>query len=204
MAASAPGVVLTNASQILALPAESAYGLPVRVCGVVTAAQPDAEWDGRFFVQDSTAGIFVENIGTNQPRPGDLVEIAGLSHPGGYAPIITQPRWRKIGRAPLPSARVVAIEQLMAGIEDSQRVEISGIVRAYRTRGAVMAFEIVSGGYRLDVNTPPLPSIDPQRLIGARVRVRGTAATFYSGKLRHLITVTLHLPDPADFIVEKE
>lgn len=196
-------ILLTNACDILALPAERAYGNPVQIRGIVTAAQPDADWSGRFFIQDSTAGIFVEHIGTNQPRPGDLLEVSGLSHPGGYAPIITQPRWRKLGTAPLPAAKPTPIEQLMAGIEDSQRVEISGIVRSFRPRGMVTIFEIASGGYRLDVNTPPPPSIEPQSLIGAQVRIRGTAATFFSGKLRHLITVTLHVPRAEDFIIEK-
>ncbi len=194
---------LTNASEILALPANLAYGHKVLIRGVVTAAQPDAEWSGRFFVQDATAGVFVENIGTNQPKPGDLVEISGVSHPGGYAPIITLPKWHKMGTAPLPVAKPVLIEQLMAGIEDSQRVEISGIVRAFRLRGEVIIYEIASGGYRLDVNTPLPTSVDPETLIGATVRIRGTAATFFSGKLRHLITVTLHVPRVEDFIIEK-
>lgn len=196
-------IVLTNASAILALPADRAFGNPVAIRGIVTAAQPDTEWSGRFFVQDATAGVFVENISTNQPKPGDLVEITGLSHPGGFAPIITSPSWRKLGTAPLPEAKPVPIEQLMAGIEDSQRVEISGIVRAFRPRGAVVVFEIASGGYRLDVNVPAPIGVDPQTLIGAKVRIRGTAATFYSGKLRHLLTVSLHVPAAADFVIEK-
>jgi len=203
VAQSPPPATLTNASEILALPADQAFGTAVLIRGVVTAAQPDVDWSGRFFVQDPTAGIFVENIGTNQPKPGDLVEIVGVSHPGGYAPIITQPRWRHLGTAPLPLAKPVAIEELMAGIEDSQRVEIPGIVRAFRVRGAVIIFELASGGYRLDVNVPPLPGVAPETLIGATVRVRGTAATFFSGKLRHLITVTLHVPRAEDFIIEK-
>ena len=174
----------------------------VLIRGVVTAAQPDADWSGRFFVQDATAGIFVENVSTNQqPLPGDLVEIAGVT-PGGFAPIITQPRWHKLGTAPLPEAKAVPIEQLMAGIEDSQRVEISGIVRAFRLRGGDH-FEIASGGYRLDVNVPPPAGWIRKPSSGAQVRIRGTAATFFSGKLRHLITVTLHVPRAEDFVIEK-
>lgn len=195
--------VLTNASDILALPSDRAFGINVLIRGVVTVAQPGQEWGGRFFVQDHTAGIFVENIGTNQPAPGDLIEVSGISHPGGYAPIITAPRWRKLGTAPLPEARRVAIEQLMAGIEDSQRVEISGIVRAFRVNPPVIVFELAAGGFRLEVSAPARLEADPQTLIGAKVRVRGTAATFYSGKLRHLITVTLHVPRPEDFLIEE-
>src|SRR6187200_3444392 len=89
--AQSTNLVLTNASAILALTPDRAFGQPVRVVGVVTAAQPDREWGGRFFIQDATAGVFVENISTNQPLPGDLLEVSGVSHPGGYAPIITLP-----------------------------------------------------------------------------------------------------------------
>ena len=175
---------------------------------MVTAAQPDAEWSGRFFIQDATAGVFVENISTNkinpnQPKPGDLVEVTGISHPGGFAPIITQPRWRKLGTAPLPEAKRVPVEQLMAGFEDSQRVEISGVVRAFRPKGIVTIFEIASGGYRVEVNSPPKPDVDSKTLIGAKVRVRGTASTFFNGKLRHLITVGLHVPVASDFVIER-
>lgn len=196
--------VLTNAADVLALPdVRAAQALPVSVRGVVTAAQPDSEWQGRFFVQDATAGVFVDYVGTNQLVPGDLVAVSGFTHPGGYAPVISRPHWEKLGTAPLPPAKSVAIEQLMAGIEDSQRVEIPGIVRAFRMRQHITIFEIVSCGYRLDVHVPPPLELDPRKLIGARVRVRGTAATFFSGPLRHLITVTLHVPSAADFIVER-
>jgi signal transduction histidine kinase len=197
-----PSVVLTNAAQILALPTDHASGVQVSIRGVVTAAEPGAIWFGRFFVQDRTAGVFVENIGTNQPKPGDLVEIKGISHPGGYAPIISNPQWHKLGTAPLPEAQPVLIEQLMAGIDDSQRVEITGIVRGFRPLGEMIVFDVVSGGYRLEVNAPPPEGVDAERLIGAKVRIRGTAATFFNGKLRHLISVTLHVPRSSDFLIE--
>lgn len=195
---------LTNAAAILALPAtEAATALPVEIRGVVTAAQPDSAWSGRFFVQDTTAGVFVDFVGTNQPAPGDLVLVTGVSHPGGYAPVISSPTWQKLGVAPLPVAKPVAIEQLMSGSEDSQRVEISGIVRAFRWREKIIIFEISSGGYRLDVHVPALNGYSPEQLIGAQVQVRGTAATFFSGPLRHLITVTIHVPVAGDFVVER-
>src|ERR1700733_12065936 len=109
--------VLTNASQVLCLPAERAIlGESIRVTGVVTSAEPG--WEGRFFVQDQSGGIFVENLGAAPPQPGDLVEVSGISHPGAFAPIITRPHWKKLGTAPLPPPKTVPIEQLMAGVED--------------------------------------------------------------------------------------
>src|SRR4051812_1869793 len=76
---------LTNGAQVLSLSAERAsLGVKVTVTGVVTAAEPN--WGGRFFVQDGTGGVFVEYINIDQPTPGDLVEVSGISHPGAFAP----------------------------------------------------------------------------------------------------------------------
>src|ERR1035437_10870809 len=138
---------LTNASDVLALPAkEASLGVPIFVKGVVTTAETN--WDGRFFVQDSSGGVFVDNISNQQPVPGDVVEVSGISHPGGYAPVITNPHWQKLGTAPLPEAKPVTIEQLMSGVEDSQRTEIAGIVRTAQLSGHRIGIELVSGGYR--------------------------------------------------------
>src|SRR5438128_12617220 len=67
---------LTNAADVLSLSAEEALkGLPVRVRGVVTVAEP--LWGGQFFIQDQTSGVFVENVSTNRPEVGDVLELIG-------------------------------------------------------------------------------------------------------------------------------
>src|SRR5262245_36640671 len=76
---------LTRAADVLALPAERALqGFPVHLQGVVTVAEK--YWKGRFFVNDESGGVFVDNVSTNQPRVGDLVDVRGISHPGAFAP----------------------------------------------------------------------------------------------------------------------
>jgi signal transduction histidine kinase len=193
--------LLTNAADVISLPAErAARSLPVSVKGVVTAADPVLK--GRFFIQDSTGGVFVDNVDGERPNPGDVVEVTGITHPGAYAPIITAPQVRKIGTAPLPSARPVSIERLMSGVEDSQRIEISGMVRGARVDGARLSLDLVSGGYRFRAYVPATPEMDPQSLIAAQVRVRGTAAEAHNRSLRHFISLELYVPTPADFIVE--
>ena len=100
---------LTNAAQVLALTVDrAAQHLPVRVSGIVTLAEPG--WEGRFFLQDDSGGVFVELISTNHPEQGDVVAVSGVSSPGGYAPMITAPEWEKIGTGPLPAPRQVPIE----------------------------------------------------------------------------------------------
>jgi len=206
-AESMTNAVMTNAFDVLLLPGDTAWGRPVKVRGVVTAAEPSTaakpDWEGRFFVQDATAGIFAEDSNHTRPAPGDFVEVTGTTHPGGFAPFISYASWQKLGIAPLPPAKVVDIEQLMAGSEDSQRVEITGTIRTAQAENPIVMYEIVSGGYRLTAYAPPLEGVALETLIGARVRVRGTASTFFSGQLRQLITVELNVPFISDFIVEK-
>jgi signal transduction histidine kinase len=193
---------LTNASAVLALPAKEALsGIPILVKGVVTAAETN--WNGRFFVQDSSGGVFVNNISREQPVPGDVVEVSGKSYPGGYAPVITKPHWKKLGTAPLPEARPVTSERLMSGAEDSQRVEISGIVRTAQFSGNTIGIELVSGGYRFRAFFPIAPAVDPQSLVGAKVLLKGTAAAAFNAPLRHFLTVTLFIPQLSDFIIEE-
>ena len=163
VSAQSTNALLTNAIDVLSLPGDRAFGMGISIRGVVTAAQPvtatTPNWEGRFFVQDGTAGIFAEDNSHRQPAAGDYVEVTGTSHPGGFAPFISNAHWKKLGTAPLPAATPVPIEELMAGIEDSQRVEISGIIRAVQGDGPVVMYEIASGGYRLSVYAPPLLSL---------------------------------------------
>jgi signal transduction histidine kinase len=194
--------VLTNAADVLALSAEqAARSLKVSVTGTVTAADPVLK--GRFFLQDSTAGVFVDNVNGRRPEPGDLVQVSGITHPGAYAPIITAPQVRKLGTAPLPPARPVTIERLMSGAEDSQRIEVTGVVRDARADGVRLTVDLVSGGYRFRVFAPVSSDLDPQKLVAAAVRVRGTAAEAHNRSLRQLVAVEVYVPVLAEFIVEQ-
>ncbi len=195
---------LATAAAVLSLDAERAGSrLPVAVSGVVTAAEPD--WNGQFFVQDATGGVFVENLQAASPLPGDVVAIAGVSHPGAFAPIVSEPRWKKTGTAPLPPAKLVSIENLESGAEDGERIEISGIVRSLRIDGSRINVELAVGGYRLQVRAPVAAVESAPALVGARVRVRGTTATHYNAALRHLTAVAVYVPRAGDFtILESE
>jgi signal transduction histidine kinase len=198
----ADATTLTNAAAVLALSASDALsGIPVSVTGVVTAAETN--WNGRFFMQDASGGVFVENRSNTQPLPGDLVQVTGISHPGGYAPIITKPHWKKVGTAPLPEAKAISTERLMSGAEDSQRVQISGIVRTAQFSGPLIGVELASAGYRFRAYFPEPPGLQPDSLIGAQVSLCGTAAAAFNAPLRHIVTVTLFAPQVADFQVQE-
>jgi signal transduction histidine kinase len=194
--------VLTNAADVLSLSADQARKkLPVFVRGVVTAAEPT--WRGQFFVQDATSGVFVENKADDHPEPGDVVEVKGLTQPGAFAPIISKPSWTIVGTAPLPKAKRVSLEQLMSGLEDGQRVEIGGTVRAVTALTAALDIEIASGGNRIHVFRKRPSDVDPQNLVGARVRARGVVAASFNAALRHLMSVVMFVTATNDFVVEQ-
>lgn len=193
--------LLTNAESVISLSPDRAAGsLRVAVTGVVTAADPTLK--GRFFIQDSTAGVFVDNANGTRREPGDVLAITGITHPGAYAPIITAPQIRKIGTAPLPPARPVSIERLISGVEDSQRIEISGMVRDAHVDGSRLTMDLVSGGYRFRAYVPASAATDIQKLIAAHVRVRGTASESHNRSLRHFIAPEIYVPSASDFIIE--
>ncbi len=197
-----PRRVITTAAEVRALPTDAAQSkLPVTLRGVVTAAEPD--WLGKFVLQDQSAGIFVRNTGL-QPAIGDYLEISGTTESGWFAPVVETTGWKKLGTAPLPPAKPVSVERLMAGVEASQRIEITGIVRSvsYVASQKTMV-EVSIGGYRVRV-FPKLPgNINPRSLVAAKVRVRGTAGTTFNAARRQLTAVTLMVPRVEDFVVEE-
>jgi signal transduction histidine kinase len=200
--AQAAGGLLTNALDVISLPAEKAsLSLKVLVTGVVTASDPALK--GRFFVQDATGGVFVDNVNRAHLTAGELVEVSGITYAGAYAPTITAPRVRVKGTAPLPAAKPVSIEQLMSGAEDSQRIETTGIVRDARVDGSRLAIDLAAGGYRFRAYATVPADFRFETLVGSQVRIRGTAAEAHNRSLRQLILVEVYIPVLADLVVEK-
>jgi len=195
--------LLTNAADVLSLPEGLARkSIPVQIRGVVTAAEPG--WNGQFFVQDETSGVFVENRSDRYPKPGDVVEVTGSTWPGSFAPIIAKPKWKALGAGPLPRAKSVSLDQLMTGLEDGQRVRISGIVRSVTVLTTALDIEVASGGNRMHVfRHRTANDLDPQKLVGARVHVSGTVAASFNAALRHLMYVVMFVPQSEDFVVEQ-
>jgi signal transduction histidine kinase len=194
--------LLTNAAQVLSLSADQARKrIPVSVKGIVTASE--LTWNGKFFLQDETSGVFVGNSPTGRPDVGDVLEVTGVTYPGAYAPTITSAKWKKVGTAPLPEPRRVPIEQIMSGVEDGQRVEITGVIRAVTPAKTNIDVVLASGGYRLHAFPKTPMDLDPLSLIGAKVRIRGTAAASFNRALRHMVSVVLFVPQHEDFVIEE-
>ena len=202
LAAESPAdLVLTNVASVRSLsPEDAARRLPVRVSGVVTFVFDR----GACFIQDETAGIYV---GTGaelaDPKPGDLLAIEGITGPGEYAPIIRPSSSRVLGRTNFPAPKRVAYEDLITGREDSQWVEVAGLVRACNGEPSQSGvLEIATGGGRLSAFVPAGTNTSLARLVDCRVRVRGVCGTWFN-RLRQLFGVRLMVPSAEEILVEE-
>ncbi len=121
---------LSSAGQVRALASgHKAIGGRVHIVGIVTAV---SGYPRSFFIQDSTAGIDVEQSDT-EVHVGDRVDLSGVTGPGHFAPIVVATRVKVLGTGPLPPARRVVHADLMGGEQDSQRIEVEGVVRVVST-----------------------------------------------------------------------
>ncbi|MGH7989099.1 MAG: PAS domain-containing sensor histidine kinase, partial [Limisphaerales bacterium] len=195
---------LWTAEQIRQLTqAEAAQRYPVRLQGVVTFFDQNNYFS---FVQDGTAGIYfsLDDLSDNPPlAAGQLVEMEGKTDPGEYAPIVAPSQIQILGRGAFPAAKPVTFEQLASGQEDSQFVEIHGIVRAAHFDEASKFFlvEIATGGGRLTAYASKLPVAQSGDLVDSTVTVRGVCITRFN-RQRQLFDIRLLVPRPTDLVVD--
>ena len=196
---------LQSAGQILTLSLEEASKAhDVAIRGVVTYTDPT--WSGQFFLQDATGGVFVGVSDQPDPKPGDVVEVVGKSHPGAFAPFISLPRWEKVGTAPLPVAKPIAMERFASGIDDGLRVEVAGRVRHVRAEAmGQWRLILANGGQRFEVVVSSItPGLDPMvAWMAASVRVRGVLAVDYQLQRRGLAQVRVFVVSSNDITVDQ-
>jgi PAS domain S-box-containing protein len=159
---------------------EAQKGHAVLLRGVVTYYDPD---EPDLFVQDSTSGIWVnlEKTKPNVPlKAGDLVEVDGITEGPDFAPQIGNPRFKVIGSAPLPHAKRISFEQMASTMEDSQRVEVEGIVRKVFKRGNRLYLEVATEGGRVTGRIPLYMHDYLPQIVDARVRMRGTCGSEFN------------------------
>ncbi len=193
---------LHTAEQVRHLTAEqAAKHYPVRLRGVVTAFDQPLYYR---FIQDETAGIYVGDPGNLEPlTPGELVEIEGTTNPGEYAPIIMPQKVKVLGPGTWPQAKPSSFEQLTSGQEDSQFVEIHGIVRSTALDATKhLMIDIATGGGRLTAYASNLPEGQVNDLVDSAVRVRGVCVTLFNQQ-RQLFQLRLVVPRAEDVVVEQ-
>ena len=175
--------VITKAIDIRKMSiSEAKRGYPVQLKGVVTYYDPE---EPDLFVQDATTGIWVnlEIVKPNVPvKAGDVVEVQGVTEAPDFAPQVGNPHFIVLGQAPLPLARTVSFQRMASTQEDSQRVEVEGIVHRTWKKSDRLYMDIAIEGGHVTGRIPFFTQPAPKALVGARIRLRGTCGAEFNSR----------------------
>jgi len=188
---------LTRADQVRHLSVEeAATGYPVKIRGVITDDVPAPD----FFVQDSTAGVYVEgdHALAFPHHLGDLIEVEGITGPGRFAPVIREQKFRIVGKGTMPTARLYQFSELADGQQDSQWVKVRGIVRSAsidRTswREVTLAMTVASGGGQFKVRVPITHEQDFSSYVDSEILIEGVCGSLFNGE-RQLVGLLFYVP----------
>jgi signal transduction histidine kinase/CheY-like chemotaxis protein len=185
---------------------ESKRGYPVILRAVVTYY--DTNIDVRrpaLFVADRTRGVFValSQAPAVPLKPGQLIEVTGVTGPGDFAPIVAHATARVIGESTLPAtAPRVGLVRMLTGEEDGQWVEVEGVVRSVSDLGKDVILHLALGDGNIAATTPREAGVDYTGLIDAEVLVHGSCAPMFNHQWQ-LTGVHLLFPGLAAVKVEK-
>ena len=164
---------------------------PITVRAVVTYA--DRAW-GLLFVQDKTAAAYVDFHKLDiQLKPGDLVDISGVSGPGGYAPQIDKPSIGFVRRAKLPAPIEVNMFQANMAEADSMWCHFRGVVHTAREVDGRTILELGLGPSDVSI-TLPVP-IHGEQLLDREVSVTGVFGVLFNDR-RQAIGHQIFVPSP--------
>lgn len=175
---------LRTAREIRFLGREDADGgIPAVVRGVVThisAARKD------LFLQDETAGIYVEPSGLlGACETGDEVEVTGTTRAGTFAPCLKPTKIVRLGKSRLPSPIVANLTPFEARSLDTRNVETSGVLTRVEPRADAKILyvrnHLVRFVVRLEADAAPERLA---KLLNEPVRVRGVSVPDFNRSRR--------------------
>jgi signal transduction histidine kinase len=148
------------------------------------------------FVHDETGGVYVDTTRLRDlpVKSGDLVDLEGVTDPGGFAPEISirsAPKVIGVGKPPRPS--YVSLEDIVIGREDGNWIEVQGVVQSLGTEDDQAIIRLHWGVHRIKVyvlQSTPLPA----SLLGARVRIRGACGSEFNARGQFL-SASLYVPN---------
>jgi len=200
LAASAVLPTITTARAAHQLDARAAsHAYPVRLRAVVTFYDEYLDSTGTpvLFVSDASGSIYValKPKPSVPPRPGELVEIDGVSGAGLFAPIVDHARFRVLGKAPLPQnpPRVI-LADMLTGRFEGQWVEVEGLVEAVRDSGTHVVLDLLLRDGTTTAITARVPGVDYAHLVDSTIVLRGHASPNFN-KQKQVTGAHLLFPD---------
>jgi signal transduction histidine kinase len=166
--------------QAMSIP-EAQRELPVRVRGVVTAANRSDHW---LSLQDDTRGIFVDlhGISNSFPARAELWEVIGNTAKGNFAPVVVAKEIKRLGNGRMPEPARPSWNELASGSMDVQWVEFQGLVSGVHSN--VLDLLLPEGPLQVLMENHFEPEL--QACAHAVVRVRGTLFAIWNADTREV------------------
>ena len=182
---------------------EAEQSRSVEISGVVTAL---SGWKNSFFLEESGTGISVDRTDTTDVHPGDRVEVSGVTGAGLFAPILVAHQVKVLGHGHLPPPRRVDYSDLAGGKQDSQWVEIHGVVRSASVSeswGRPVLFLLIDMGAGLvTARVHDFTAQNYNNFVDATVRIRGVCGTNFNER-RQFVGLRLFVPELSDVAIEQ-
>ena len=191
---------LRLAEQLRELPPDEAgRSYPVQLSGVVTWANPAADF---FFISDVSGGVCVFQPPQKNTNfiVGSKVTVAGVSASGKFTPVILASTVEVLATLDLPKTRQVTLQQALTGIEEAQWVTMSGYVRSVAQDGPWARLELTTSAGEFDA----LLAWNQQllKLRHSVVRMSGVCNALTNGK-RQLTGIQLWVPSEQYLEIEE-
>ncbi len=168
----------------------------IKVAGVVTLEIPGQG----FYLQDTSGGIHVVTLQTNEIRLGDRVEVRGFPALAEFSPYLEDVTLRKQGSGPLPSPiRSTAEQILLYGTNDATVVELEAQL-LQNVRGSANPQLVLQEGpiiFTAHLGNRARGKEGPALTVGSRLRLTGVCA-IQAGESREPKAFHLLLRQPDD------
>jgi signal transduction histidine kinase/ActR/RegA family two-component response regulator len=163
-------------------PEQAARKHPVRLTGTVTYANAKLT---DFFVQDSSAGIYVHPSEHDLDlKPGDVVVVEGVSDAGDFAPCVDAAAVKVIGKAKLPDPLPFSLLLDDSRWLDGQWVQAWVVVRSVGVADGYTEAEVYSASGTATVRVPDEKAAAAfERLVGRSLLVRGVCVPRFKDRI---------------------
>jgi len=159
-------------------------GYPVDLVATIAYLEPAGEG---FFVIVGNDGIYVDDGGHAPGRlaPRQRVHVVGITRDGGYAPVIGQTQITALDLAAWPTPRKMDGDIAPTGAYDCAWVELEGRVGPVIGKSdKYLTFDLVTSIGRVKAQLAATGDFESlNKLVDAKVRVRGVFATIHTYKL---------------------
>lgn len=190
---------LRSVAQVRSLSlAEAARGYPLKFQATVLL-NDHVEAGGALnvvFVHDGSAGIYAGSRGPALDlRPGEVIALEGKTAVGGFAPCLVDLRFQRVRLGQYPAAPPLPMAKALDGSEDSQWVELAGVVRSIWVADERLHLQLAAGRDRLEVefagSCRQVPDSAP--VVDTAVKVRGVVCPVFNHR-RQLLGASLYSP----------